>query len=136
METTVIVDFDVTVTGEQTGGVPGGLTGPPPAPAQPTYVPRTARISGGVMAGQNLTKVQPVYPEEARAKGVSGTVVLHVLIGKDGRVESLTAISGPEVLRQAALDAVSQWTYKPYRLNGDPVEVDTTVTVNFSLGGE
>jgi protein TonB len=95
-----------------------------------------ARISGGVMAGQNLTKVAPVYPAEARAAHVSGAVVLHAIIGKDGTVENLTVISGPEMLRASALDAVRQWTYKPYLLNGEPTEVDTTITVNYNFGGE
>jgi protein TonB len=85
------------------------------------------------MAGNNLTKVNPVYPPEAKANGVSGTVVLMAVIGKDGAVKSLNAVSGPPVLAAAAMDAVRQWTYKPYLLNGNPVEVDTTITVNFNL---
>jgi protein TonB len=85
------------------------------------------------MAGNNLTKVNPVYPQEAKAAGVSGVVVLHAIIGKDGTVASLNAVSGPSVLAAAAIDAVRQWTYKPYLLNGNPVEVDTTITVNFNL---
>jgi protein TonB len=88
------------------------------------------------MAGQNLTKVAPVYPAEARAAHVSGMVVLHAIIGRDGTIENLTVISGPEMLRASALDAVRQWTYKPYLLNGEPTEVDTTITVNYNFGGE
>ena len=91
------------------------------------------RISGGVMAGNILTKVTPVYPQEAKDGHISGSVVLHAIIGKDGTVEQLTAISGPNELRASALDAVKQWVYKPYLLNGEPTEVETTITVNYSL---
>ena len=93
-----------------------------------------ARISGAVMAGQILTKVQPVYPTEAKDAKITGAVVLHAIIGMDGTVENLTVISGPEPLRASAIDAVRQWVYKPYILNGNPVEVDTTITVNYNLG--
>jgi len=94
---------------------------------------KAVRISGGVMAGQLVTKVPPAYPADAKAAGVSGMVVLHVIVGKDGTVENLQVISGPEMLQKSAMDAVTQWTYKPYLLNGEPVQVDTTVTVNFTL---
>jgi len=93
-----------------------------------------ARISGGVMAGQIVTKVTPAYPVKARAKGIGGTVVLHAIIGRGGAIERLTVVSGPDLLQAAALDAVRQWVYKPYLLNGEPTEVDTTIMVNFSMG--
>jgi TonB family protein len=98
-----------------------------PAPA------KMARVSGGVMAVNILTKTQPIYPPDAKAAKISGVVVLHAVIGKDGTIKSLTAVSGPEELKMSAMDAVRQWTYKPYLLNGNPTEVDTTVTVNYSL---
>ena len=110
--------------------------GNPDAQASNYPAPQTARVSGGVMAGQVLTKVAPVYPQDAKDAKVSGAVVLHALIGKDGTVHSLTAISGPELLRASALDAVRQWTYRPFLLNGNPVDVDTVITVNFSLSDE
>ena len=66
---------------------------------------------------------------------MQGTVTLHAIISKTGTIESLTAVSGPEMLKGAALDAVSHWRYKPYLLNGEPVAVETTVQVNFSLSG-
>lgn len=103
---------------------------PPSAPVTP---PRVARLSGGVMAGQILTKVAPVYPEEAKQAHLQGVVVLHAVIGRDGTIRSLTAVSGNEMLRKAALEAVGQWTYRPYLLNGQPTQVDTTITVNFTL---
>ena len=92
-----------------------------------------ARISGGVMAGNILSKATPIYPQEAKDAGISGTVVLHALISKEGTVKSLQVISGPKELQIAALDAVKQWTYRPYLLNGEPTEVDTTIMVNFNL---
>jgi len=92
-----------------------------------------ARISGGVAAGNLLTKAAPVYPPIARAAHVSGSVVLHAIIGKDGHIENLTVVSGPAMLQASALDAVRQWTYKPYLLNGNPTEVETQIVVNYNL---
>jgi TonB family protein len=92
------------------------------------------RVSSGVMAGQLLTKVAPVYPPEAKDAKVMGSVVMHAIIGKNGLVESLDIVSGPELLRRPALDAVQQWTYKPYLLNGNPVAVETSIAVSYSSG--
>lgn len=91
------------------------------------------RISGGVMAGQLVSKVTPVYPQEAKEQGIQGAVVLHAIIDRDGTVKELVAISGPPELQKSAIEAVEQWVYKPYLLNGEPQEVDTTITVNYSL---
>jgi periplasmic protein TonB len=96
------------------------------APAGP------ARVSSGVMANLVQHKVDPIYPEEAKAKGISGAVVVHVIIDPQGKVDKLSAIIGPGPLRDAAVTAVKQWTYKPYLLNGGPVSVETIVTVNFT----
>ena len=85
------------------------------------------------MAGQCLSKVAPIYPAEAKAAGVQGAVVLHVIIGPEGHVQEITAISGPDALREPAIDAVRQWVYKPFMLNGQPTGVDTTVVVTFNL---
>jgi protein TonB len=115
--------------GAQTGATTEGSGAPPQA------VKRVARISSAVMQGFLVKKVNPVYPPSAKKDGIQGTVVLHAIIGKDGHVGKLVVISGPEELKDAASDAVSQWTYRPYLLNGEPTEVDTTVIVNFSLGG-
>ena len=92
------------------------------------------RVSGGVMAGQIVSKVNPVYPPEAREKGIEGAVVLHAIIGADGTVQQLAVISGPEELQGSAMEAVKQWVYKPFLLNGQPQEVETTITVNYYLG--
>jgi len=111
----------------------------PPPPARSAQMPDDlkpkgpARISGGVIAGNILTKVQPVYPPEAKAAGIGGTVVMHAIISKEGIITRLTVISGPQLLQDAAVDAVKNWTYRPYLLNGVPTEVDTTITVNFVL---
>jgi protein TonB len=92
-------------------------------------------ISSGVMQGMLLMKTSPVYPPIARAARVQGTVVLQAKISKTGSIEDLHVVSGPTMLQQAAQDAVRQWRYKPYLLNGEPVEVETTVNVIFTLGG-
>jgi protein TonB len=92
-------------------------------------------ISSGVMAGMIVLKTQPVYPPIAKAARQSGTVVLQATISKTGAIENLHVISGPAMLQQAAMDAVRQWRYRPYLLNGEPVEVETTVNVIFTLGG-
>ncbi len=91
------------------------------------------RVGGNVQAAKIIKRVQPEYPEDARRTRISGTVRLHVIIGKDGRIRSLEIVSGHPMLQQAALDAVRQWTYRPTLLNGEPVEVDTTIDVIFSL---
>jgi len=90
-------------------------------------------VSSAEMAGNILNKVTPKYPREAKEEKIQGTVLLNAVIGKGGAIESLTVVSGPRELQQSALDAVSQWTYKPYLLNGDPVEVKTTISVIYSL---
>jgi protein TonB len=97
--------------------------------------PKKVTISAGVMQGMVLLKTQPVYPPIAKAARVQGTVVLQATISKTGSIENLHVVSGPAMLQQAALDAVKSWRYKPYLLNNDPVEVDTTVNVIFTLGG-
>jgi len=115
------------------GGVLGGI-GTAPAPVVKVEKPKgPAKISGGVIAGLIINKTTPVYPPIARAAHVSGAVVLHAIISKQGTITGLTVISGPEMLRNNALEAVRTWRYKPYLLNGDPTEVDTTITVNFSI---
>jgi protein TonB len=79
--------------------------------------------------------VNPTYPPIARAARISGTVVLQATISKQGTIQNLRVISGPPMLTQSALEAVKSWRYKPYELNGEPVEVETTVNVVFNLGG-
>jgi protein TonB len=88
-----------------------------------------------VMQGNLLVKTMPQYPAIAKAARIQGTVVLQATISKAGTIENLHVVSGPPMLQQAAMDAVRSWRYKPYLLNGDPVEVETQVNVVFNLGG-
>jgi TonB family protein len=90
-------------------------------------------VAPGVMQGQRLNGPMPVYPPEAKKAKIQGTVVLDAIIGKDGTVEKLTVVSGPPALQTSSLDAVRQWIYKPFLLNGEPVEVKTTINVVYSL---
>ncbi len=92
------------------------------------------RVSPGIMAGQRTSGPNPKYPEAAKKKKIQGTVVITAVIGKDGSVESAKAVSGPKELQDSALDAVRQWKYKPYLLNGEPVAVTTKINVIYSLG--
>lgn len=97
--------------------------------------PIRIRIGGNLQVAKVLTKVQPIYPESAKAAGAQGSVLLHAIVSKDGRPLQLQVLNGeidPELAR-AAVEAVSQWRYQPTLLNGDAVEVDTTITVNFTL---
>ena len=98
-------------------------------------LPESVRASAGVVQGLLLYKVAPVYPFKAKAMGIQGTVLLAAIIGKDGKIKQLKVVSGPTQLVDAAIGAVQQWRYRPYLLMGRPVEVDTTITVNFVLGG-
>jgi protein TonB len=97
--------------------------------------PERLNVSSGVATGMLLSPIRPVYPPIAKAAGVSGTVVVEAVISKTGTIESLHVVSGPELLRRAALDAISTARYQPFRLNGEPTEVQTTITVNFRIGG-
>ena len=91
------------------------------------------RLAGEVSEGHLIHKVTPIYPEEAKRERIQGTVLLHALIDKEGRVADLKPISGPKELIPASLGAVQEWRYTPYILNGEAVEVETTITVNFHL---
>lgn len=91
------------------------------------------RVSQGVTQGMVLSKVQPIYPADAKAARIQGSVVIGVVIGKDGNIQSERLVSGHPLLAPAAMDAVKQWKYRPYLLNGQAVEVDTQVTINFTL---
>jgi TonB family protein len=98
-----------------------------------TKSPQRVRVSSGVSQGLLIHKVNPVYPPAARSARVQGTVVLQAVIGKDGQIADLHVITGDPMLAPAAIGAVQQWRYKPYLLEGQPVEVDTQIQVNFQL---
>lgn len=127
------------VDGGVAGGIAGGVLGgtgtvpppPPPAPATPSRI----RVGGNVIAAKLVQRVVPVYPQIAQTAHVEGTVVLHAIVSRDGTVEQLQYVSGPPLLMQAAMKAVLQWRYEPTYLNGQPVEVDTTIQVVFRLSG-
>lgn len=116
-------------------GVPGG-TGSRAVP-QPRVVSAPpngpVRVSSMVVAGLLIQKTLPTYPPLAKAMHIDGTVALAATISKGGSIENLRVVSGPPMLQTAALDAVKTWRYRPYLLNGDPVEVETTVNVVFTL---
>lgn len=115
--------------------IPGGLgttatvVPPPPKPVAPP--PRVSHM----MEGNLIYKVQPVYPPLARQARIQGSVLLRAIISRSGMIEDLSVISGHPMLVGAAIEAVRQWRYRPYILNEEPVEVETRVTVNFSLSG-
>ena len=101
--------------------------------AKPPSKPFT--VSTGVYAGSLLSPIRPVYPPIAKAAGVSGTVVVEAIISRTGSIESLSVVSGPLMLREAALNAIRAARYRPYLLNGEPTDIQTTFTVNFRIGG-
>lgn len=113
------------------GNVFSGSNGPKVKIAAPSRLSISAGVAGGLL----VQKTAPAYPQMAREARVSGTVVIQATISKTGTIENLHVVSGPTMLRQPALDAVKTWRYKPYLLDGEPVDVETTVSVNFSLGG-
>jgi TonB family protein len=100
-----------------------------------TKAPKQVSVSSEKMQGNLLFKAMPVYPPAAKKAKIQGEVVLNAVIGKDGNIENLQVISGPQELQQSALDAVRQWIYKPYLLDGEPVEVETTINIIYNLGG-
>ena len=125
------------------GGIPGGVPNavltqmaravPPPVVKPPP--PQKLRVSSGVAAGMLVLQIKPQYPRLAMQARVQGSVVLQAVIGKDGTVRDLRVLSGHPLLTPAAIEAVRQWRYRPYLLNNVPVEVDTQINVNFTLGG-
>jgi TonB family protein len=112
---------------------PSSQTPPGSSPQQQDSTKRL-RVGGNVMQANLIKMVQPIYPQIAKTAHISGTVVLHAVVGTDGKVLDLQYVSGPPLLMKAAMDAVHQWEYKPMLLNGEPVQVDTTISVVFSLG--
>jgi len=123
------------VEGGTVGGIIGGVMGGVGAAVPKLAAPNRVKVSSGVTQGLLVHQVKPQYPPIARTAHIQGAVVLHAIIGKDGHVKNVQVLSGHPMLAQAAESAVKQWQYKPYVLNGQPVEIDTNVTVNFSLAG-
>jgi protein TonB len=124
------------IPGGQLGGVIGSVISSANLSAVPKFtpvVPQRIRISGGVTKGLLIHRVEPTYPPLARAARIQGEVVLTAIIDGNGQIQNLQLVSGHPMLVPSALTAVRQWRYKPYLLNGQPVEVETTVTVIFTL---
>lgn len=136
-------------TDEVIGGIPGGVAGGIPGAVLtelggprngplPAKVPELApvkriRVASGIAEAHLVHEVQPEYPPEAGRERIEGTVVLLAVIGSDGIVQNVQVVSGVPILAQAAIEAVKQWRYKPYLLNGVPVEIDSRITINFTM---
>ncbi|MFZ0771983.1 MAG: energy transducer TonB [Candidatus Sulfotelmatobacter sp.] len=114
-------------------GIIGGIISSHPSMQSISGAPLRIRVSSGVSQGLLIARVQPEYPEAARKERIEGTVVLKTMIDSNGYVEDVSAISGHPMLVSAAVDAVKRWKYKPYLLNGQPVRVETVVSVAFQL---
>jgi len=123
------------VPGGSMGGVIGSVLSSTPVAVPKIATPQRVRVSAGVTQGLLVRKVNPTYPPLARQARIQGTVVLQAQISKTGDIENLQLISGHPMLAPAAIEAVKQWKYRPYLLNGEPVEVETQVQVNFTLAG-
>jgi protein TonB len=129
------------VPGGVVGGVPGGVlsdllrsNGTAPVLAStPAPAPKRVRVPARMAEANLVYDVAPKYPPEAGRERIEGTVVLLAVIGKDGMVQDVRVQSGLSVLAQAAIEAVKQWRYRPYLLNGEPVEIDSQITINFNL---
>jgi periplasmic protein TonB len=125
------------IPGGQLGGVIGGIVSATSnLAAVPKFIPvapQRVRISQGVTKGLLIHRVEPIYPALAQQARVQGEVILTAIISTNGEIENLQLISGHPMLVPEAIKAVKQWRYKPYLLNGQPVEVETTITVIFSL---
>jgi protein TonB len=127
------------VPGGVVGGIPGGAlsevlrsTGSVPVLAT-APAPKRIRVPAGMAEANLIHDVAPNYPPEAGRARIEGTVVLLAVIGKDGTVQDVRVKSGLQVLAQAAIEAVKQWRYRPYLVNGEPVEIDSQITINFTL---
>jgi protein TonB len=127
------VASDVPIAPGVPGGLPGGSEVVPPPPPTPPPPATPIRLHSGMQAPQKIVDVTPVYPELARAARRGGLVILEAVISAKGHVESVRVLRGVPLLEQAAVDAVRQWRFTPALLNGQPVPVVMTVTVNFNL---
>jgi len=116
-------------------GVISSIVSSTPRAVLKIVTPTLVRVSQGVTAGLLTRKVQPTYPPLARQARIQGVIVLQAEISKDGAIQNLSLISGHPMLVLAAIEAVKQWRYRPYFLNGEPVAVETQITVNFTLSG-
>jgi TonB family protein len=153
VDTPVVITFELPpatatktptgVAGDMPGGIPDdrmvgrtqGITSEEPCELTEVVLPTRVRISQGVSQRLLVEKIPPQYPADARRKRIEGTVLMRATINNSGDVTAVDLISGHPLLAPAAIDAVERWKYKPYLLNGKPVEVETQVQVNFTLTG-
>ena len=133
--TTAVGVTDGAADGQRHGVLYSLLNSPAAVVVPKLSNPKRIVVSRGVIQGMLIHKVQPVYPSLARQARIEGSVTLQAGIGQDGSIQNLRLISGHPMLSPAAMDAVKQWKYKPYILNGEAVDVETTITVNFTLAG-
>jgi TonB family protein len=117
---------------QPTGRVIGGVLSSKPISPPPGWLPNRVRVSSRVSDALLIKKVEPQYPQNARQKHIEGVVVLTAVIDTRGDVQDVTVVSGDSLLASAATDAVKQWKYKPYLLNGDPTNIETQVSVSFA----
>lgn len=110
-----------------------GLLALAPAQTDPAAKPQLLRVSSGVAQGLKTHDVTPRYPEEAREKGIQGDVLLQATIDTKGKITSIRVMEGDPILVAASIEAVKQWKYRPYILKGEPVEVQTTIKIQFHL---
>jgi len=103
------------------------------AQTDPAAKPKKLRVSSGVAEGLKTHDVTPKYPREAREQGIQGDVILQATIDTKGNITNVNAVQGDPILAKASIEAVKQWRYRPYVLNGDPVEVETTIKIQFHL---
>jgi protein TonB len=122
------------VAGGVSGGVDSGVVGKPPREPLPSETANPDHGPSGITEGKLIRLIEPLYPEEAKAAGIQGDVVLEATIGKTGDLEKLQVVSGHPILAAAALAAVERWKYEPYHANGEPLEIENTITFEFRLG--
>jgi TonB family protein len=133
VQTSVEVKFALDGGPSNTPAALDGIVGTTPTTTPRIAAPTRVRVSSGVSAGLLMTKVNPVYPKDARRARIQGSVIMQAIIDKEGNVATLELVSGHPALVDAAMEAVRKWKYQPYLLNGQPVEVQTQMQVNFTL---
>jgi TonB family protein len=103
-------------------------------PNSSTPKPKSIRVGGSVASANLIHQVRPIYPKDAKKQHITGTVMLHVIIAQNGSVKTVEYVNGPPELTSSAMEAVKQWRYKPTLIKGEPLQVDTTISVVFTLG--
>jgi TonB family protein len=134
VEVQTTININYTFEPDPSPSATAQLTSAPGSPQSEPGEPGLRRVPATKLEGNLISKVDPIYPAEAKFAGVQGSVILRATISKQGTVAGLQLVSGPPELTRSAWDAVKQWIYRPYLLNGEPIEVQTTITVNFTLG--